>query len=192
MNFCTLLLAAAIQQDEGKEYWNFKTGTQWLYVEKAGKNTTTSKMTVKEVKDGKVFLDNEETKEGENEPFKTEKLCMFFDDGCVKWSKIEEDQEKVMFHIFKPASKKGDKWKSPFADSGTEVEIENVGTEDITVFEKEYKGAIHCRFEIDRGEENPKMTADFYFSKGIGLVKMEMKSGKETFSIELKEFKAGK
>jgi hypothetical protein len=188
----TALVAAALcLQDDGKDLWDFKPGTQWTYDQKEGEAQKKSVMTVKEKKDGKVYLESKEYAKDAAEPEKTESLFMVAKDGFIVWGQVMEGQEKDMFRVFKAGAKKGDKWTSPMFDSGVDVEIEHKGEEKIKVAGKEYD-AIHCFFKVG---DDPAAggAADFFLVRGVGMVRFEMKLGAlGSFGLELKEFKAAK
>jgi hypothetical protein len=195
-----LVLLAALCQDDGKEFYKFKPGTEWVYLQVDGESRKISKMTVKEEKDGKTIIENVESAEGSKEPGKTETIAIYSKDGILTYAQVEDGQFRDLFGVLKLGSKKGDKWKSPAIMGDVDGEVENLGTTNVTVFqgqkeEKTYKDAVRTQLKFAMEEEGMKFsfTADYYFVKNVGLVKMQVQvSSGEGMTLELKQFTAGK
>jgi len=191
MRLTALLLSALLPQDDAKDLWDFKPGTQWTYEEKEGEQKKKSVMTAKEKKDGKLILESKEYEEGAQEPTKTEALYSHAKDGFVIWGQIQDGKESEFLRVLKIGSKKGDKWKSPMGGAEVEVEVEHAGEEKITVAGKEHT-AIRCTFKIG-DDPAASGSATYHLVRGMGLVRFHMKLGElGTFALDLKEFKAGK
>lgn len=196
MNASVLLLLAAMCQDDGSEYYKFKPGTEWVYLQVDRDSRKITKMRVKEEKDGKTICDSADYEEGATEPARSETVALYVKDGLLRFAQVENGEVKDLFVVLKVDGKKGDKWKSLLMDDKTEAEVEHLGTEDVVVLkgdkaEKTYKDAVHTQLKMSVEQEGMKMefVADYYFVKGIGLVKMKMKGSQGVeMNLDLKEF----
>lgn len=199
----TLLLLAAMCQDDGAEFWKFQPGTEWVYTQSDGGNRKTTKMKVKEQKDGKTICESADYDEGSEEPDKIETVALYVKDGLMRFAMIENDETRDLFVVLKIGGKKGDKWKSGLIEGQPDADVEHLGTEDVVVNkgskeEKTYSGAVHTKltFSMDQQGMKVDISADYFFVKNVGLVKMVMKSSAggqaNEMNLDLREFKAAK
>ena len=173
-------------QDDAKDLWDFKPGTEWMYDIKEGDKKKKSVMTVKEKKDGRVFLESKEYEGGSPEATKTETSIACAKDGFIVWSRMQDGKEVELFRLLKIGSTKGDTWKSRFGGS-PEFEMENAGPVTFTAAGTEREGIrVVMKLTGEKGE--PVGTIDFTLVRGIGIAKAEFKAGGVTaFLMELKE-----
>lgn len=188
------LLLLAMCQDDGSEFYKFKPGTEWVYLQVEEGRRVTTKMKIKEEKDGKILCDSVDYPEGAKEPSKSETVALYVKDGILRFAMVEKGEVKDLFAVLKVGGKKGDKWKSPLIEGQAEADVEHMGTEDVVVGEKTYKGAIHTQLTASMEQEGMKMEfcVDYYFVKGTGLVKMKVKTSQGEMTLELKEFNQAK
>lgn len=201
MHAFALLLVASVCQEDGKEFYKFNKGTKWVYRNRDGKDASkTTEMVVTGEEDGKVVCESKDFKEGSKEASKVDTVALYVSEGILRFAEKKNGKWVDMFAVLKIGGKPGDKWKSPFADSGLEGDVEHKGTCEVVLFkgekaEKSYKDAVWTQLKLSVENEGKQFsfTCDFYFVKGIGMVKIAMKNNQgQDMDFELQEFTPAK
>lgn len=187
-----LALASLAPQENADAFWKFKPGTVLTYAVTEGGVKKKSVTTVQKEEEGKVWLEEKETAEGEAEPtIKT--LAYYVKDGFVVYAEKVEGKLVDKVRLLKVGSKKGDSWKNPAGDELPEFEIQHLGTEEVKAAAGTWKDAIHLRFKLGGDADAFSAVADYWMAPGAGLVKFLMKAAdQEVYTLELKELKAPK
>lgn len=187
----TAIVAVAIllgvpQEDTGEQFYKFKSGTVWTFKHKEGGKEGKVVLTVTEEKEGKLFLDSKESRDGEAEP-RADTMVWYVENGLLVWGELRGGKVRPTFHVYKPGSKPGDTWPAGPRDG----EATHLGVGDVTVAAGTYKGVVQIRIT------RPSLgTVTFWLAPKVGMIKVERvpKEGEEAKAVqmELAERKEGK
>ncbi|MBI2900567.1 MAG: hypothetical protein HYY17_10300 [Planctomycetes bacterium] len=181
-----LILAQAVQDDTGEQFFKFKKDTAWAYEQTRRGETLKVVMKVVKEEGGKVYVDIEEYGK-DDKVTRTKNMVFYVEDGYLIWTGAGRSKTPPM-RCYKLGSKKGDTWKF---DLGTDERKKpavatHLGTEEVAVPAGTYEDVVHTQVAIAEGTSN---TVDFYFAPKVGLVKM---TAAGTEKLELKAFAEAK
>ena len=186
MKTVLLALLLAPQEDTGEQFYKFKPGTTWTFKHKEGGKEAKAVLTVTEEKDGKVYLQSKESREGEAEP-RIETPVWYVENGILVWADLRAEKLRPTFYLYKLGSKKGDTWPAGPRDG----EATHLGPVEVTVPAGTYKDVVQIRLT------RPRLgTVTFWLAPKVGLVKAERapREGEEEKAVqmELTGFQEGK
>jgi len=192
LSFCLFTAGALIAQDKStlvkSEYFPLELNTVWEYKTTSGKAETSSKITTTVVKHeeiGGVMCARLEARLANKKT--SSEYVRVTDKGVYRHQASEQGISPPLLFLKLPF-KEGDKWDVESKTLGLAVKgTFTVSRGAVKVPAGEYKDVIICRsnnFKI----ADKEISLTYWFAKGVGIVKQEVKFGGEEMVLELEKF----
>lgn len=185
--FVAVLVAQAGESDP---FYRFPRGTVWTYRQSRGATALKVVLTVVGEEGGKILQESKEYLEEGKEP-KVKMLAWGVEEGFLVWGEFKGGKVNSPLRVYRPGSKKGDRWACPVGEGKEELEAVHLGTGEVKVPAGTYAGAVTVAFHFPSlRQERPLL--EVVLVPKVGMVRFGGAAADVQAMMELTEFKEGR